>query len=134
MRRLGTAPGTSTAQRLTASKPVVYRTEATARHPDGSSIGLGVWTSYSPGRALGWVRTRAEHVAQQLGAPYDGAVRAWLDDAVEFRWAMDGLAAGIPFVLRAVDSEGCTYALVARPDAQARAGASPQAPCVQGAA
>ncbi len=126
--------GTGAAQPLTTPRPVGYRAEATARHPDGSSIDLGVWTSYSPGRALGWVRTRAEHVAQQLGAPYDGAVRAWLDDAVEFRWAMDGLAAGIPFVLRTVDAEGCTYALVARPDAQARAAASPKTPCVQGAA
>ncbi|UQA93575.1 hypothetical protein [Streptomyces halobius] len=76
--------------------------------------------SYSPGRAVGWIRERAEHVAQQLGAPYDGAMRAWLDEVAEHRWAVDGLAAGIPFILRAVDAEGCTYALTARPDVEPR--------------
>lgn len=126
--------GTGTAQHLTAPRPVAYRAEATARYPDGSSIDLGGWTSYSPGRALGWVRTRAEQVAQQLGAPYDGVVHAWLEDAVGYQWARDGLAAGIPFTLRAVDAEGCTYALVARPDTQDRAATCPQTPCVQGAA
>ncbi|WP_406479026.1 hypothetical protein [Streptomyces platensis] len=115
-------------------RPLTYRAEAKARFPDGSSIDLGGWTSYSPGRALGWVRTRAEQVAQQLGAPYDGVVHAWLEDAVGYQWARDGLAAGIPFVLRAVDADGCTYALVARPDAQARTAASLQAPRVQRAA
>lgn len=99
---------------------MAYRAEATARYPGGPSIDLGGWTSPSPGRALGWIRARAEHVAQQLGAPYDGVVHAWLEDAAGYRWARDGLAAGIPVVIRAVDAEGCTYALTARPAAQAR--------------
>lgn len=113
---------------------MTYRAEATARYPGGPSIDLGGWTSYSPGRALDWIRTRAEHVAQQLGAPYDGVVHAWLEDAAGYRWARDGLAAGIPFVLRAVDGDGCTYALVARPDAQDCIAASLQAPRVREAA
>ncbi|GLW16530.1 hypothetical protein Stsp01_32730 [Streptomyces sp. NBRC 13847] len=102
---------------------MAYRAEATARYPDGSSIDLGGCTSYSAGRALGWVRARAEQVAQQLGAPYDGVVHAWLEgleDAAGYRWARDGLTAGVPVVVRAVDAEGCTYALTARPAAHAR--------------
>lgn len=131
----GTVTGTGTAQPLTARRlPVAYRAEATARYPDGSSIDLGGWTSYSPGRALGWVRARAEHVAQQLGTPYDGVVHAWLEDAVGYRWARESLAAGIPVVLRAVDAEGCTYAFVARPVPRARTAASFRPLCVQGTA
>ncbi|GAA2614517.1 hypothetical protein Stube_25380 [Streptomyces tubercidicus] len=114
---------------------MVYRVKATARYAGGASIDLGGWTSYSPGRALDWVRARAEQVAQQLGAPYDGVVRAWLEDAAGYRWAREGLVAGIPFVLRAVDAEGCTYAFVARPDARgARSTASLQGPTVGEAA
>lgn len=116
-------------------RPVAYRVKATARYPDGSSIDLGGWTSYSPGRALGWIRARAEQVAQQLGAPYDGVVCAWLEDADGYRWAREGLLAGIPFVLRAVDAEGCTYMFVARPDARGvRSAASFQGPAVGEAA
>ncbi len=120
---------------------MIYRAEATARYPGGHSIDLGGWTSYSPGRALGGIRTRAEHVAQQLGAPYDGVVHAWLEVAVGYRWAREGLAAGIPFVLRAVDADGCTYALTAYLEAAhgldgqtARVAASPRAPYVREAA
>ncbi|WP_405840772.1 hypothetical protein OG528_22450 [Streptomyces platensis] len=113
---------------------MTYRAEAKAQYPDGSSIDLGGCTSHSPGWALGWVRTRAEHVAQQLGAPYDSVVHAWLEDAAGHQWARDGLAAGIPFVLRAVDADGCTYALTARPDAQDRTAAPLQAPRVREAA
>lgn len=105
---------------MTAPGLVAYRAEATARYPNGSSIDLGGCTSYSAGRALGWVRARAEQVAQQLGAPYDGVVHAWLEDAAGYRWARDGLTAGVPVVVRAVDAEGCTYALTARPAAHAR--------------
>ncbi|REK88717.1 hypothetical protein DY245_19625 [Streptomyces inhibens] len=114
---------------------MAFRAEATVHCPDGTPVNLGGWMSYSPGGALGWVRKRAEQVAQQLGAPYDRAVRAWLDDAVEYRWAVDGLAAGIPFVLRAVDAEGCTYAFIARPDVDVRTATAPlRVPCGQGAA
>ncbi|GFE14958.1 hypothetical protein Sgleb_30050 [Streptomyces glebosus] len=134
MRDLGTTSAIGTAQPLTAPRPVVYRAEASARYPDGSSIDLGGWTSYSPGRVLGWVRTRAEHVAQQLGAPYDGVVRAWLEDADGYRWARDGLAAGIPVVVRAVDADGCTYALTARPAAEARTVTPVKAPPIREAA
>ncbi|MGW7578754.1 hypothetical protein [Streptomyces sp. NPDC054765] len=114
---------TSAARAVTTPGLVAYRAQASARYPDGSSIGLGGWTSYSPGRALGWVRARAEHVAERLGAPYDGVVHAWWEDAAGYRWARDGLAAGVPVVVRAVDAEGCTYALTARPAAQARSAA-----------
>ncbi|SEE53001.1 hypothetical protein SAMN05428954_2889 [Streptomyces sp. 2112.3] len=110
---------------------MTYRAEATARYPGGRSIDLGCWTSHSPGRALGWVRMRAGHVAQQLGAPYDGVVHAWLEDAVGYRWARDGLVAGIPFMFREVDADGCTYTFVARPDAHARTSASLQTSCAQ---
>lgn len=120
---------------MTAPEHTAFRAEATVRRPDAPPINLGGLMSHSPGGALSWVRKRAEQVAQQLGAPYDRVVRAWLDDAVEFRWALEGLAAGIPFVLRAVDAEGCTYAFIARPDEGVRtATASRRVPCGQGAA
>ncbi|GAU64845.1 hypothetical protein SSP35_01_01810 [Streptomyces sp. NBRC 110611] len=99
---------------------MAYRAAATARCPDGTPVDLGGWVSHSPSDALSWVRKRAEQVAQQVGAPYDRAVRAWLDDTVEYSWAVDGLGVGVPFVLRAVDAEGCMYAFIARPDGDAR--------------
>ncbi|MGW1379495.1 hypothetical protein ACWD6P_35240 [Streptomyces sp. NPDC002446] len=101
---------------MTAREGMPFRADATVRPPAGAPVTLGSWKSYSPGRTLGWLRKRAEQVARQLGAPYDQAVRAWSDDAVEYRWALDRLAAGIPFVVRAVDGQGRTYAFVARPD------------------
>ncbi len=100
---------------MRGSVRVAYRAEVTARYPYGAPVDLGGWVSYSPGRAVGWIRKRAEQVAQQLGAPYDRGVRAWLDDAVECQWAVDALAAGTPVSLTAVDAEGCAYVLVARP-------------------
>ncbi|MEU9112053.1 hypothetical protein AB0D04_09730 [Streptomyces sp. NPDC048483] len=90
---------------------MTYRASAVVRCPDGGSIGLGGWASGSPGRALGWVRKRAEQVAEQLGAPYDGAVREWLADGDEYQWALYGLAGDVPFTLEAVDGDGCTYVL-----------------------
>lgn len=120
---------------MKAPARTAFRAEATVSCPDAPPIHLGDWMSYSPGGALGWLRKRAEQVAHQLGAPYDQGVRAWLEEAIEFRWAVDGLAAGVPFVLRAVDGQGCTYAFVARPDADARTATAPaRVPRGQGAA
>ncbi|MFF2805699.1 hypothetical protein ACFVT2_00705 [Streptomyces sp. NPDC058000] len=92
-----------------------YRADVTVRCPDGASIELGGLASSSPRRAVGWVRRRAVHMAQQLGAPYEGGVRAWLDGAGEFDGAVDALAGGSAVALTVVDGEGCAYALVARP-------------------
>ncbi|MFG2224565.1 hypothetical protein [Streptomyces sp. NPDC048644] len=72
-------------------EPVTYRVHAMARYPGGGEIGLGGSVAYSPGGALAWVRRRAEQVAQQLGVPYDGTVRAWLADPAEQRWAEEAL-------------------------------------------
>ncbi|MFI7102072.1 hypothetical protein ACIBK8_22255 [Streptomyces sp. NPDC050161] len=94
-----------------------YRAQATVRRPDGGEIGLGGWVSQAPGGVLAWAWTRAEQVAQQLGAPYDRAVRVWLESPAEQRWARQALAAGIPFAVRAVDGDGCTYTVLARPEA-----------------
>lgn len=54
---------------------VIYRASVVVLCPDGTAFDLGGIMSASPGRALGWLRKRAEQVAVQLGAPYDGAVR-----------------------------------------------------------
>lgn len=77
---------------------------------------------------------RAEHVAQQLGAPYAGVVHAWLEDAAGYRWARDGLAAGILVVVRAVDAEGCAYALSAHPADRAHSANPVGAPRIREAA
>ncbi|MCB5908637.1 hypothetical protein [Streptomyces pinistramenti] len=87
-----------------------------ARCPEGGEIGLGGSVAYSPGGALSWVRRRAEQVAQQLGAPYDGTVQAWLADPAEQRWATEALVAGVPVLVRAVDEGGWTYTCLARPE------------------
>lgn len=85
LRRLGTVWATGMTQAATAPRRVAYRAEAEVRRPDGAPVDLGGWVSNSPGWALGWVRERAEHVAQQLGTPYDGTMRAWLNDVVRYR-------------------------------------------------
>ncbi|MFE7298754.1 hypothetical protein [Streptomyces sp. NPDC057579] len=63
---------------------------------------------------MGWVRTRARQVAQQLGEPCDGGVPAWLGERVEFAAAVGALECGSPLRLTVVDAEGCAYDLVAR--------------------
>ncbi|MFE7295316.1 hypothetical protein [Streptomyces sp. NPDC057579] len=93
----------------------VYRAELVVHRPSGPSIDLGGVVTYSPRRAVRWVRTRAEQVAQQLGAPSGAGVLDWLGDQVDFGRAVYGLMAGNPVTLTVVDAEGCAYALVARP-------------------
>ncbi|MFF4950473.1 hypothetical protein ACWC2K_04975 [Streptomyces chattanoogensis] len=115
--------------------PTTFRAVAEVRCPDGAAaIDLGGWVSYAPGRALDWLRTRAEHMAQQLGAPYDAAMREWLADEDEYRWALRGLASGIPVRCTTVDSEGYTYTLVARPETSTLTTPRPRTPYGQEAA
>ncbi|MGW1835903.1 hypothetical protein [Streptomyces sp. NPDC002067] len=95
---------------------VAYRVRATARRPDGGEIPLGGWVSYSPGGAVAWMRRRAVQVAQQVGAPYDGAVRAWLRDPAEQDEAREALVAGVGVTVRAVDAYGCLYTVAVRPE------------------
>ncbi|WP_405743243.1 hypothetical protein OG422_14675 [Streptomyces sp. NBC_01525] len=95
---------------------VAYWVRATARRPDGEEIPLGGWVSYSPGGAVAWMRRRAVQVAQQVGAPYDGTVRAWLADLVEQDGAREALTAGVGITVRAVDAYGCLYTVAARPE------------------
>lgn len=84
------------------------------RCPDGAMIRLGGWASSSPRRAVGWMRTRARQVAQQLGAPYEGGVPAWLGEGAEFAAAVSALEYGSPLRLTVVDGDGCAYDLVVR--------------------
>ncbi|MGG2458273.1 hypothetical protein ACO0M4_00305 [Streptomyces sp. RGM 3693] len=93
----------------------VYRAELVVHRPSGPSIDLGGVVTYSPRRAVRWVRTRAEQVAQQLGVPPGVGEWGWLGDQVDFGRAVGGLMAGNPVTLTVVDAEGCAYALVARP-------------------
>ncbi|MFJ5674348.1 hypothetical protein [Streptomyces sp. NPDC093097] len=93
----------------------VYQAELIAHPPSGPPIDLGGLVSYSPRRAVRWMRTRAEQAGQQLGAPYGGGVRAWLRERAAFEAAVGALVAGTPLSLTVVDADGCTYALVARP-------------------
>ncbi|WP_411120790.1 hypothetical protein [Streptomyces sp. x-19] len=93
----------------------VYRAELVVHRPDAPSIDLGGVVTYSPRRAVRWVRTRAEQVAQQLGVPGGTGALDWLGDQVAFGRAVYGLMAGNPVTLTVVDAEGCAYALVARP-------------------
>ncbi|MFG2138947.1 hypothetical protein [Streptomyces sp. NPDC048650] len=96
---------------------VTYRASAVARCPDGTVITLGGRESGSPRRALRWLRSRAEHVAEQLGAPCDTALRARLDDDAGYQWALYGLVADIPFAVEVVDGDGCVYTLAAHREA-----------------
>ncbi|MFD9816961.1 hypothetical protein [Streptomyces sp. NPDC059080] len=72
--------------------------------------------SNSPGGAIAWMRRRAVQVAQQVGAPYDGALREWLTDPVEQDAARDALTAGVAVTVRAVDAHGCVYTVAACPE------------------
>ncbi|KUL50280.1 hypothetical protein ADL22_07445 [Streptomyces sp. NRRL F-4489] len=54
-------------------------------------------------------------MAEQLGVPYEGGVRAWMEGLGEFDGAVAALVGGSAVALTVVDGDGCAYALVARP-------------------
>ena len=94
-----------------------YRTQVTAHLSNGHCVYLGEVLAKTPRLALRWLRGRARHVADQLDPPYARPLLAWLRDDREQQWALDGLARGEAYVVRASDEEGTFYVLSAEPSA-----------------
>lgn len=94
-----------------------YRTQATAHLPGGQRVHLGGVLAKTPRLAIRWLRERTGHVADQLDLPYARPLVAWLHDDQEWQWALDGLARGESYVVRACDEERTLYVLTAEPSA-----------------
>ncbi len=92
-----------------------FRAWAVAHTRGGPTIALGECQVNSPRLAMRWVRHRAENLADQLDAPYARPVRTWLRDSAELERALGSLAAGEPYVFRALDDQGTHYLFTAEP-------------------
>ncbi|MFF2652455.1 hypothetical protein [Streptomyces sp. NPDC058045] len=86
-----------------------YSARLLAHTPGGARVPLGEHRTDSPRLALRWLRTRAQHVADQLAPPYARHVRAWAADANEHAWALDHVAHGEPYAFLATDEDGTRY-------------------------
>ncbi|SER03738.1 Anti-sigma regulatory factor (Ser/Thr protein kinase) [Streptomyces sp. yr375] len=108
--------GVVTAARMASTRvDLGFRLRVVAYVPGGFRTVLGEYEANSARLVMRCLRGRVGPVVGRLDGPTARQVHAWLRDADELQWALDGLDEGRPYVFQVITGTGLSYVFTAEP-------------------